>query len=38
MELFIKRFDRLTVDELFRIYKLRTAVYRSISVLEAGAE
>lgn len=27
MELFIKRFDQLTVDELFCIYKLRTAVF-----------
>lgn len=27
MELFIKRFDQLTTDELFLIYKLRTAVF-----------
>lgn len=27
MKLFIKSFDQLTTDELFRIYKLRTAVF-----------
>lgn len=27
MKLFIKRFDQLTADQLFHIYKLRTAVF-----------